>query len=75
MNEAARLTDLAKRVEGRILASETTVLGATEDERRHWVTGRVMRLRGRDDAYPHLPQRSCTEDDGAASGPGHWRAG
>ena len=48
VNEAARLTDLAKRVEGNILASETTVLGATDEEQQHWITGRVMRLRGRE---------------------------
>jgi adenylate cyclase len=48
VNEAARLTDLAKRVEGRILASEATVESASEDERRYWMKGRVFRLRGRD---------------------------
>ncbi len=48
VNEAARLTDLAKRVDGRILASERTVEEAAEDERGHWVKGRVFRLRGRD---------------------------
>jgi adenylate cyclase len=48
VNEAARLTELAKRVDGRILASEDTVEAASEDEREHWVKGRVLRLRGRD---------------------------
>jgi adenylate cyclase len=48
VNEAARLTDLAKRVEGRILASEAVVLAATAEERQCWVKGRVLRLRGRD---------------------------
>jgi adenylate cyclase len=48
VNEAARLTDLAKRVEGRILASDTTVEAAAPAERAHWVAGRVLRLRGRE---------------------------
>jgi adenylate cyclase len=48
VNEAARLTDLAKRVEGRILASAPVVRAATEDEQQCWVRGRVLRLRGRD---------------------------
>jgi adenylate cyclase len=48
VNEAARLTDLAKRVEGRILASEDAVTAADEAERANWVRGRVLRLRGRE---------------------------
>jgi adenylate cyclase len=48
VNEAARLTDLAKRVDGHILASEVTVDAATDEEREHWTRGRVFRLRGRD---------------------------
>lgn len=67
VNEAARLTDLAKRVEGNILASEATVLGATEEERQHWVTGRVMRLRGRE--TPTHTYRSVVPDDDDAVGP------
>ncbi|WP_338183870.1 adenylate/guanylate cyclase domain-containing protein [Jatrophihabitans sp.] len=48
VNEAARLTDLAKRVDGNILASEATVEAADPAEQEHWVKGRVFRLRGRD---------------------------
>jgi class 3 adenylate cyclase len=48
VNEAARLTDLAKRVDGHILASDATVEAADEAERAHWIAGRVMRLRGRE---------------------------
>ena len=49
VNEAARLTDLAKRVDGCILASESTVENAADDEREQWVEGsRYFRLRGRD---------------------------
>ncbi|SHF98942.1 adenylate cyclase [Jatrophihabitans endophyticus] len=48
VNEASRLTDLAKRTDGRILASATTVEAADPDERGHWTKGRAMRLRGHD---------------------------
>jgi adenylate cyclase len=48
VNEAARLTDLAKRVDGCILASESTVEAAGPEEQEQWVKGRVFRLRGRD---------------------------
>jgi len=48
VNEAARLTELAKRVEGRILASEQTVAASSSEEQEHWTRGRVFRLRGRD---------------------------
>ena len=50
VNEAARLTDLAKRVDGRILVTEATVLAADPDEREEWVKGRSLRLRGRETA-------------------------
>ncbi|MEO9140454.1 MAG: adenylate/guanylate cyclase domain-containing protein [Jatrophihabitans sp.] len=49
VNEAARLTELAKRVDGRILASESTVEAADAHERNEWVRGKSMRLRGRDE--------------------------
>jgi class 3 adenylate cyclase len=48
VNEAARLTELAKRVDGQILASEATVEAAAPEERENWIPGRVMRLRGRE---------------------------
>jgi adenylate cyclase len=68
VNEAARLTELAKRVEGNILASEATVESAGEEERQHWIPGRVMRLRGRE--APTHTYRSVTPEPsglGAAS--------
>jgi adenylate cyclase len=61
VNEAARLTDLAKRVEGRVLASETVVLAATPEERVHWVRGRTLRLRGRE--APTNSYRSAVTSD------------
>ncbi|MBN9619120.1 MAG: adenylate/guanylate cyclase domain-containing protein, partial [Actinobacteria bacterium] len=57
----ARLTDLAKRVDGHILATAPTVDGAAEEERTHWVAGRALRLRGRD--APTSTYRSVTPED------------
>jgi class 3 adenylate cyclase len=47
VNEAARLTDLAKDHPGRALASESTVCTADPAEREHWVRGEAVELRGR----------------------------
>jgi len=65
VNEAARLTDLAKRVEGRILASEPTVQAADPDEQQHWVAGRTLRLRGREALT--RTYRTAPSEDGRAS--------
>lgn len=67
VNEAARLTDLAKRVDGHILATAPTVEAAAEAERGGWVAGRALRLRGRD--APTSTYRSVTPEDGR-TGPG-----
>jgi adenylate cyclase len=61
VNEAARLTELAKRVEGCILASEATVESCDADERGFWTKGRVFRLRGRD-APTHTYRSPVTAD-------------
>lgn len=58
VNEAARLTDLAKRVDGCILASGATVEASTADEQQQWVEGKVLRLRGRE--APTVSYRSVT---------------
>ena len=47
VNEAARLCDLAKERDGRVLASERAVKAASEDEARHWALGEAVELRGR----------------------------
>ena len=47
VNEASRLTELAKQHEGRVLASEAALSRATEDEARHWTLGATETLRGR----------------------------
>ncbi len=48
VNEAARLTELAKDREGRVAASEAAVLRAGAAERAHWVIEDGVVLRGRD---------------------------
>ncbi|AQT79231.1 hypothetical protein B1R94_08045 [Mycolicibacterium litorale] len=48
VNEAARLSELAKSAESRLLASAVTVENASEDERSHWVLGDSVTLRGHD---------------------------
>ena len=53
VNEAARLTDLAKDEPGRVLASEDALRDAGEEEGRHWSPGAVAELRGR-----HQPTRT-----------------
>ena len=53
VNEAARLTDLAKDVPGRVVASAETVRDAGAGEERHWQPGAVAELRGR-----HRPTRT-----------------
>jgi adenylate cyclase len=49
VNEAARLTELAKDHPGRAVASEPTVRAARPDERGHWTAGEAVTLRGRDE--------------------------
>jgi class 3 adenylate cyclase len=48
VNEAARLTELAKDHPGRAVASGPTVQAAGDDERAHWVPDGEVTLRGRD---------------------------
>ena len=47
VNEAARLCELAKESGGRVLASESAVERAGEDEARCWKEGEPVQLRGR----------------------------
>jgi adenylate cyclase len=53
VNEAARLTDLAKDEAGRVVASGDAVRDAGEGEGRHWSPGAAAQLRGR-----HRPTRT-----------------
>ena len=63
VNEAARLTELAKRVDGNILASDETVEASAPEERERWTKGRVLRLRGRD-APTHTYRCAVTAEVG-----------
>jgi class 3 adenylate cyclase len=47
VNEAARLTEVAKDSTGRVVASQAAVDAAGEDEREHWVRDAEIELRGR----------------------------
>ncbi|WP_103383541.1 adenylate/guanylate cyclase domain-containing protein [Pseudonocardia dioxanivorans] len=47
VNEAARLTELAKSADGRVLASAAAVASASPDEATHWGLGDAVTLRGR----------------------------
>jgi adenylate cyclase len=47
VNEAARLTELAKRQRPRVLASETALQGARNGEGERWRIGEAITLRGR----------------------------
>jgi adenylate cyclase len=47
VNEAARLTELAKRQQPRVLASEATLTGALNGEGDRWRLGETVTLRGR----------------------------
>jgi adenylate cyclase len=48
VNEAARLCDLAKQRDGRVLASEASLTRAAVPERKEWELGGSALLRGRD---------------------------
>lgn len=47
VNEAARLTELAKLEEGHVLASAVAVSGAVDSEALCWEVGEIVELRGR----------------------------
>ena len=46
VNEAARLSDLARTEPGRVLATEETIEAASAQERGFWRLGKAVRLRG-----------------------------
>jgi adenylate cyclase len=56
VNEAARLCELAKRTDGRVLASASALERARDDEARRWREGEPIRLRGRpEETTPAAP--------------------
>jgi adenylate cyclase len=46
VNEAARLCELSKKVDGHVVASSETVANAGESERARWTLGETVTLRG-----------------------------
>ena len=48
VNEAARLSELAKSTDSRVLASAVAVENASEQERSRWILGDAVTLRGHD---------------------------
>jgi adenylate cyclase len=79
VNEAARLTELAKSAPSRLLASESVVAAAGE-EASHWRPGPQTVLRGRSDVtalYEPVATASgtpspCDARQGEAKGPDHY---
>jgi adenylate cyclase len=64
VNEASRLTELAKQHQGRVLASEAALQRAGDDESGRWALGDTETLRGR--ATPTrlaAPQPQASRDD------------
>ena len=49
VNEAARLSELARSEPSRVLTSAATVAAAAEQERHHWQLGDTVQLRGYDE--------------------------
>ena len=62
VNEAARLTELAKTEPGRVLASAVVVRGAADAEAQRWELGDAVTLRGRSE-----PTRLARPRESAAS--------
>lgn len=73
VNEAARLTELAKAHAGRVLASHSTVERASREEAGRWSTGEQVTLRGRDRATtlahpgPSVSSNGCPEPPSRAA--------
>jgi adenylate cyclase len=67
VNEAARLTDMAKGVEGRVLASWDAVRRGHPGEARHWSQGEQVSLRGRS-RRTRLAHPTRRGDQGACTG-------
>ena len=69
VNEASRLTDLAKEYEGRVLASAEVVEAVEGDEADNWELGDEVTLRGRNEptelAYPRGGGKRENAEDAA----------
>ncbi|MFE3988420.1 adenylate/guanylate cyclase domain-containing protein, partial [Nocardia tengchongensis] len=71
VNEASRLTELAKDRPERVLTSSSALFFADENEQRHWQTGEEVQLRGRRRktrlAWPLESADTAAADESAAS--------
>jgi class 3 adenylate cyclase len=65
VNEAARLTELAKDHPGRVVAGEATVQAAPPAERDQWRPDRTVVLRGRDEETRTWVRQAAGERPGA----------
>ncbi|GAA3183732.1 adenylate/guanylate cyclase domain-containing protein [Blastococcus jejuensis] len=74
VNEAARLTELAKDHPGRAVASAPTVQAAAPEEREHWVRDGEVELRGRDEQTETWVVVPSGGPEGSPRGGGSHRA-
>jgi adenylate cyclase len=68
VNEAARLTELAKSVDGRVVASSSALDAASSDEAQRWTIGESTVLRGRTQPTHLATPSDLRVDPEAASG-------
>ncbi|RJO77255.1 adenylate/guanylate cyclase domain-containing protein [Nocardia panacis] len=69
VNEASRLTELAKDQPGRVLASGSALYFAEESEQRQWISGDEVQLRGRRrKTVPAWPKDDASEANGDDTG-------
>ena len=74
VNEAARLTELAKSVPGGVVAAQRAVDAADRAEARHWEPGEQVTLRGRDEATDTATPVPVPGPGAAPTGPGPGRS-
>ncbi|MFC8381372.1 adenylate/guanylate cyclase domain-containing protein [Nocardia sp. NPDC057272] len=71
VNEAARLCELSKQHDERLLTSATTLAAAADSESAQWILGETVTLRGRlKPTQVALPRLSERADEGASAGRG-----
>jgi adenylate cyclase len=73
VNEAARLTELAKARPGRLLSSATTIEAASEDEASRWTLDETVELRGRAEPTRLAVPTSASEGRGGEEHGGERR--
>ncbi|MFD3748239.1 adenylate/guanylate cyclase domain-containing protein [Nocardia sp. NPDC058633] len=71
VNEAARLCELSKQHDERLLTSAITLDAAADSESAHWILGETVTLRGRlKPTQVALPRVSAPADESASAGLG-----